>query len=90
MLYFAPGPARLAAVVVTTLPAVAFGIQTAVPRPFRSGAPSLPRPFDILPDGRFVGRIAAGQAAGTSGSGEPEIRIVLNWTEELKRLVPVK
>ena len=90
MLYFAPGPARLVVVAVTTQPAVAFGNQTEVPRPFRSGSPSLPRPFDILPDGRFVGRIAPGQATVVEGTGEPEIRIVLNWTEELKRLVPVK
>jgi hypothetical protein len=43
-----------------------------------------------MPDGQLIGRIAPGQAADASGTGQPEIRIVLNWTEELKRLVPVK
>jgi len=45
-----------------------------------------------LPDGRFIGLCAPGPlalAAGTA-STRPEIHIVLNWTEELKRLVPVK
>jgi hypothetical protein len=45
------------------------------------------RAFDILPDGRFIGL--------TNGSGPevaraPQLRIVLNWTEELKQRVPVK
>jgi len=43
----------------------------------------------MLPDGRFVGLIAAA-AAQSSGArpSSPEMRVVLNWFEELKRLVP--
>ena len=42
-------------------------------------------------DGRFVGRIAAGDVLGARGSGPSQkIQIVVNWVEELKRLVPVK
>ena len=53
-------------------------------------APSALRGFDLMPDGRFIGRIAPGQAADAAGTWQPEIRIVEYWTEELKRLVPVK
>jgi Tol biopolymer transport system component len=44
------------------------------------------RAFDVLPDGRFTGLVS-----GTAGTLSPnsEMRIVLNWHEELKRLVPV-
>jgi len=40
------------------------------------------RPFDVAPDGRFL------MMKRVSGSRPEEITIVLNWFEELKRLVP--
>jgi hypothetical protein len=40
-----------------------------------------------MTDGRFVG-VAPQQRQ--VGSGPAQIRVVLNWTEELKRLVPTK
>jgi serine/threonine-protein kinase len=44
------------------------------------------RPYDIAPDGRFL-IIRSGQAeAGVVA--EPQIVVVQNWSEELKRLVP--
>ena len=43
--------------------------------------------YDLSPDGRFL-MITTGDAAG-DGSGRAEINIVLDWFEELKRLVPV-
>ena len=49
--------------------------------------PGTTRAFDALPGGRFVGLVAkirAGTAIGNS-----EMRIILNWLEELKRIVPV-
>jgi serine/threonine-protein kinase len=92
MLTFGPGPRRLAAVTVTTERAFAFGKQTPVPYPFApSGSgPSASRAYDIMPDGRMVGLIPPGQGADPAGTGSSEIRIVEHWTEELKRLVPVK
>jgi hypothetical protein len=48
---------------------------------FQSG---VQRPFDILPDGSIVGPTAA----ATAEAGQ--FRIVTNWFEELKRLVPTK
>lgn len=93
-LFFTPNPGRMAVAAVTTQPTFAFGNPAEVPRPFRGtvdgGATAL-RSFDIMPDGRFIGLYAPGQSAGAPGtvSTQPDIHIVLNWTEELKRLVPV-
>ena len=44
------------------------------------------RPYDIAPDGRFL-IIRSGQAEAGGGTA-PNIVVVQNWTEELKRLVP--
>jgi hypothetical protein len=41
-----------------------------------------------MPDGRFLGVIDSSLAQ--PGSAAPQIQIVLNWTEELKRLVPTR
>ncbi|MBI5770350.1 MAG: PD40 domain-containing protein [Verrucomicrobia bacterium] len=90
VLYFAPGPGRFASVSVTTQPAVALGNPTPMPRPFQGASPISPRAYDIMADGRLIGLIAPGQATDAAGTEQPEIRIVLNWAEELKRLVPVK
>jgi hypothetical protein len=45
-----------------------------------------------MPDGRFIGLYAPAQSTGAAGTSptQQEIHIVLNWFEELKRLVPVK
>jgi hypothetical protein len=56
------------------------------------------RAFDILPDGRFVGVVSdepEGEAtqsrfALTTGAPGAEMRVVLNWFEELKARVPVR
>ena len=41
-------------------------------------------------DGRFVGVIDATEQDDSRGGTETAVRVVLNWTEELKRLVPAK
>ena len=46
------------------------------------------RPYDIAPDGRFL-IIRSGQAEVAGGTA-PEIVLIQNWFEELKRLVPTK
>jgi hypothetical protein len=43
--------------------------------------------YDLAPDGRFL-IIRSGQAEAGVGT-EPQIVVVQNWFEELKRLVPV-
>jgi hypothetical protein len=46
------------------------------------------RPYDIAPDGRFL-IIRSGQEDAGVGTAS-NIILVLNWFEELKRLVPTK
>ena len=45
------------------------------------------RAYDVLPDGRFVGLIDASEPEASAASGSSEIRVVLNWFEELKARV---
>ena len=48
------------------------------------GTPEARRIYDITPDGKFVGLIR-------EGYGTPEqIRVVLNWFDELTSRVPVR
>jgi Tol biopolymer transport system component len=44
------------------------------------------RTYDVAPDGRFL-MVTRG---ASNEQRSPSLRIVLNWTEELKRLVPTK
>ena len=44
-----------------------------------------PRSFDMLPDGRLIGMVGRGEVDDTNR----ELRVVLNWFEELKQRVPV-
>ena len=42
--------------------------------------------WDVMPDGRIIGVVAAGDIA--TAERTTFIHVVLNWTEELKRLAP--
>jgi len=91
-LYFTPGPGgRTNEVKVSTQPTFTFGEATAFAGTFDNTPPNFERRYDISHDGqRFVG-LADATDRGQPGKGEePQIRLVLNWVEELKRLVPVK
>ena len=83
-----PGPNQLAVVTVSTRSGFTFSEPTALPRGFGVSGPMTPRGFDLMPDGRILGA-----AAGTSNLGPPtplELRVVLNWFEELKARVQSK
>lgn len=45
-------------------------------------------PYDVAPDGRFL-VIRSGQTEAGGGTA-PNMIVVLNWTEEVKRLVPTR
>jgi Tol biopolymer transport system component len=75
------------AVSVTTQPTLAFGNAVAVPKLFLMAGASLRTPYDIAPDGRFVGRITAGQTEYVRSSAD-QIQVVLNWFEDVKARVP--
>jgi eukaryotic-like serine/threonine-protein kinase len=76
---------------VTPQPTFAFGKPVVVPSGRVSlGFTALERQYDVMPDGR--GLVAAVDV-GQSDSAAPvvtQLELVLNWTEELKRLAPTK
>ena len=78
----------LATVPVTSHDGLTFGAP--VTSPFRINANSIntqARVYDVLPDGSFVGLIDASEPDGPLANGTFEIRVVLNWFEELKARV---
>ena len=87
-LFFVPAPGRFMAVTVRTAPSFTFTSPVAVPRGFVEALPANPRTFDVLSDGRFV--VVGTQGQSQSTPGPTQIHVVLNWFEELKRLVPTK
>ncbi len=71
-LFFIPGPGRFQVVTVSTQPSFTFTRPVAVPRVFAVAHPALPRPYDVLPDGRFIGI-----GVPDPGPGGPQIYFVL-------------
>ena len=86
-LFYVPRIGEFEAVTITTTPTFAFGNAVRVPRPFQPGAPNERTLYDVTPSGKFVGLMLPGQA-GSFTRANSEIQVVLNWTDELKRLVP--
>jgi serine/threonine-protein kinase len=86
--FISSATAPLVEMTVVTTPAVKFQTpvaQPTVPRPqLRSGDP---RGYDVGIDGRIVSVV---QSAFSDGRSAGEIRVVLNWSEELRRRVPAK
>ena len=81
---------RIAVASITTKPTFVFGSITTVPQRVTADRPSGDfRVFDVLPDGRFVGLVFA-EEAGTSRVAASDVRVVLNWFEELKQKVPTR
>jgi len=84
---------QLAVVRVTKGTSITFGVPMIAPAVVTGRATSgNPRVYDVLPDGRFVGLIIPGYESSTNSFflGGNQIRAVVNWAEELKRLVPTK
>jgi hypothetical protein len=76
------------AIPVTTTPHVEFGTPVDFPRAGRNEGPTgtTRRNADAMPDGEhFVGVLGVGGNASMA-----PITVVLNWHEELKRLVPIR
>ncbi|MGH9315367.1 MAG: hypothetical protein ACRD1S_19460 [Vicinamibacterales bacterium] len=81
---------RLVAVDVRTQPTFAYGRSVALPIEVLFGNSTAARNYDIMPDGRqFVVITPASTPADSNRSPTEQINVVLNWFEELKRLVPV-
>jgi hypothetical protein len=86
-LYYNPGPGgRLVAVTVMASQGFAFGPAPPVAKPFASNSGQVERTFDVARDGkRFFGLISA----AATGPSRPQLRVVLNWFDELKSRAPV-
>jgi eukaryotic-like serine/threonine-protein kinase len=82
-------PGQLMKVSVATRPTFTVGKPVQVPR----GAVATPWPaqrsYDMTPDGKLLGVIVSGENS-RSRSDPTQIRMVLNWFEELKQRVPTK
>jgi len=85
-IFYIPGSGRPpVSVPIVTRPSIVFGTPVELPRAPLPGLISLDvRGYDVLPDGRIL---SVSEIEASAGPGE--VRIVLNWTEELKRLIPV-
>jgi hypothetical protein len=68
---------------LTTQPSFAFSPPSIVPRAGLIESPVTSRSIDISADGRQL----LGAHWLNGAAGPPRVQVVLNWTEELKRLV---
>ncbi|MGH9255689.1 MAG: hypothetical protein ACRD3C_14105 [Vicinamibacterales bacterium] len=87
------GSGQMAAVNVTMQPALTFGNPVNLPARVSAGRTNgQMRAHDVMPDGRFVGLVPASEAesSGALGSSGAQMRVVLNWFDELKARVPVQ
>jgi serine/threonine-protein kinase len=88
-LFYTPGPGnRFYVKSITTSPTFGFGDAVQIPRPFVNAPPTSERTYDILPNGRILGLRADVGPDGRPMS--PQVRVILNWFEELKHRVPLK
>ena len=88
---FYSGPAsKLMAVTIKTQP-FAFSDPVELPMPrFIQIGPASHRNFDITPDGKRFIMVFAARQTQPEGRPSAELRVVLNWLEELKQRVPLK
>ena len=78
----------MASVGIATAGGFTFGTPARFPSSVTGDRPAnQPRAWDILPDGRFIGIVSGTEDETRSSTSE--IRLVLNWFEELKQKVPV-
>lgn len=87
-LFYVPAPGQFAGVKVTTQPTFEISNPMPVHRGFGVADPGSPRPYDVTPDGRFVGIGIGAQAGGSTGPAQ--LHVVINWFEELKARVPTR
>jgi serine/threonine-protein kinase len=83
-------PAQSNALVVSVNTSPSFSVSKTtleLPAKGREGGPSSIRNYDVMPDGRLLGVVDA--ESQPSGAPEiPQIRVVLNWFEELNQKLP--
>jgi len=89
-LLYTPTSGQLSVVSVRTRPTLTFGRAVGLPAiPMQPRLSTNVRDYDVLPDGRILSTVNQSDQRG-SGAGSPQIRVVLNWSEELKQRVPTR
>jgi len=83
-LLYVPQVGRLVVVSISTTPTFTFSDPKPVPRRFAVSNPVTERPWDIAPDGRIL------SIYDSTLSMTPEIRVVLDWFDELRARVPIR
>ena len=71
---------------MTTGPAFSFGNPETINRTYQAGPPGSRRMFDTSADGRVIGLVNPGLVG--SAPQRDEIRVTLNWFEELRSRLP--
>lgn len=91
-LFYIPAFGRFAAVSVQTQPSVTFGnpVEMTMVTFTRGHFSTDVRSYDLTPSGKFVALVDPQEQSRSGPSAAPEIRVVLNWFEELKQRVPTK
>jgi tricorn protease-like protein len=90
-LFYIPTSVELAAVAIQTQPNFTFGKAVSFPLPVPlDRASGDVRDYDVMPDGRFIFTVPAGDEAVSGTPAAAQIRLVLNWFEELKQRVPAR
>ena len=91
-LFYIPTATRMSVVSVETKPTLRFGKAVNLPTPAtRDRASPNVRDYDVTPDGlSFLSSVPAGEEGASGTNQATQMRVVVNWLEELKQRVPVK
>jgi WD40 repeat protein len=90
-LFYIPSQNRLSMVPVRTQSKLTFGKAVTLPKPAtHDRLNDEVRDYDVMPDGRFLSSVPAADENVSGPDAAPQIRVVLNWFEELKQRVPIK
>jgi serine/threonine-protein kinase len=90
-LFYVAGPGQFAAVRITVQPSFDIGNAVAVFNGSSRGTnpPSISRNFDIMPDGKHILAVVAASQDQTGATFGPQIQVILNWFDDLKRRIEV-
>jgi serine/threonine-protein kinase len=91
-LFYIPTATRMSVVSVETRPTPRFGKAVNLPTPAtRDRASPHVRDYDVTPDGlSFLSSVPAGEEGPSGTNPATQMRVVVNWLEELQQRVPVK
>lgn len=88
-LYYVPRVGAFEYVPFSASPAVGFGAPVPTYRAFPVAAPTSPRTFDVWQDGRILSG-TAGTRNTTTADRDDQLRVVLNWFDEVRAKVAAK